>query len=100
MVTIEIETIDRYRRIVGKAILPDGRSLNREAIRAGFAWWYRKYSNDQTLGELEKEAREARRGLWVQDNPEAPWEYRRRRREKEVFDDPMEDVGGAAPVRQ
>ncbi|MFH1723537.1 MAG: thermonuclease family protein [Elusimicrobiota bacterium] len=74
--------------------------LNREAIRAGYAWWYRHYSDDESLGELEKEAREARRGLWAQDNPEAPWAYRRRRREKEVFDDPMEDVGGAAPVSQ
>jgi hypothetical protein len=26
-------------------------------IMAGFAWWFRKYSNDQSLGMLEQAAR-------------------------------------------
>ncbi|MCH6558680.1 MAG: thermonuclease family protein, partial [Nitrospirae bacterium] len=39
--------------------------MNRELVRAGFAWMYRRYTNDQSLSDLEEEARVARRGLWV-----------------------------------
>ena len=77
MVTIKVETIDRYKRIVGEVILPDGKNLNQELVNAGLAWWYRKYSNDETLGELEEEARKAKRGLWNDPNPIPPWEFRK-----------------------
>ena len=34
-----------------EVILPDGRSLNRELVRAGLAWWYRHYApRDRELG--------------------------------------------------
>jgi endonuclease YncB( thermonuclease family) len=77
VVTVKIQTIDQYGRTVGEVILPDGKSLNRELVKAGFAWWYRQYSNDETLGELEEEARSARVGLWADSNPVPPWEYRK-----------------------
>ncbi len=67
---------DRYGRTVGVVLLPDGRSLNHELVRAGLAWMYRRYTNDQSLSDLEEEARLARRGLWVDANPIPPWEWR------------------------
>lgn len=79
--TVSVRPIefDRYRRVVAEVILPDGRSLNREIIRAGMAWWYRKYAaTDAELKRLEAEARGARRGLWADHEPVAPWEWRRR----------------------
>jgi micrococcal nuclease len=45
--------------------LPDGRRLNHEVVRAGYAWWFRRYSSDATLAALESEARAAQRGLWA-----------------------------------
>jgi endonuclease YncB( thermonuclease family) len=78
LVTVEVRTQDRYGRTVGEVFLPDGTSLNREIIRSGYAWWYRKYSTDSSLGELEREAREAKRGLWADSHPMPPWVYRRR----------------------
>jgi micrococcal nuclease len=42
-VTIRERDKDRYGRTVAKVILPDGKSLNRELVRAGMAHWYRKY---------------------------------------------------------
>ena len=80
-VTVEITDVDRYGRSVGDVYLPDGRNLNREIVAAGYAWWYRKYSNDQTLGRLEEEARRDRRGLWRDKNPVPPWEWRKLKRE-------------------
>jgi len=81
MVTVEIVDKDRYGRSVGDVMLPDGRNLNQEIIKAGYAWWYRKYSRNQILGQLEKEARLARRGLWQAKNPMPPWEWRKLKRE-------------------
>ena len=62
---------DRYGRELAEVFLPDGRSLNRELVAAGFAWWYRKYSTDRDLGALEQQAREQRRGLWADPEPDA-----------------------------
>ena len=75
-VTVHASGHDRYMRILGEVILPDGRSLNQELVRAGLAWWFRKYSHDLTLAHLEEEARAGRRGLWADPAPEAPWTYR------------------------
>lgn len=36
-VTVLVETTDRYGRTVGEVILPDGRNLNQELVRAGYA---------------------------------------------------------------
>jgi len=67
---------DRYGRIVGEIILEDGRSLNRELVKAGLAWWHQKYSNDFSIGALEQQARESKLGLWADKKPIAPWDFR------------------------
>ncbi len=72
---------DKYGRTIADVILPDGRVLNHELVKAGFAWWYRTYApDDELLKQLEHEARAAKRGLWADANPVPPWEYRRLRR--------------------
>lgn len=76
-VAVRTKDRDKYGRTVGDVVLPDGRFLNRELVAAGLAWWYRAYSNDETLGELEVEAKAAKRGLWIDSNPQPPWEFRR-----------------------
>ncbi len=69
--------VDRFGRTVGEVTLPDGRVLNHELVRAGLAWWYRRYApEDDTLKQLEAEARQAKRGLWADPNPVSPWEWR------------------------
>lgn len=37
---------------------------------------YYKYSSDKSYEKLEKEARQAKRGLLVDKNPVVPWEWR------------------------
>jgi endonuclease YncB( thermonuclease family) len=80
VVLVRVASRDRYGRMVGEIILPDGRSLNQELVRAGYAWWYRKYSTDRTLADLEDEARRNRRGLWSDPNPVPPWEWRKEKK--------------------
>jgi endonuclease YncB( thermonuclease family) len=72
-VTVVIRDTDRYGRVVGEVLLPDGRSLNQELVKAGMAWWYRQYApNDTTLAQLEADARTAKRGLWADAHPVPP----------------------------
>lgn len=82
-VQIVVRGKDRYGRTVANIILPDGRSLSHEFVKAGLAWWYRKYApGDKTLAKLEQEAREAKRGLWTDQEPVPPWGFRRQQRRK------------------
>lgn len=77
-VTVLVHDTDRYGRVVGEVLLPDGRSLNQELVRAGLAWWYRQYApNATTLQHLEAEARASRRGLWHDPQAVPPWDWRR-----------------------
>ena len=80
-VTIRVVDVDRYKRLVCRITLPDGKDLSAELVRAGLAWWYRKYApNDKELAKLETEAREAKRRVWADPNPVPPWEWRKRKR--------------------
>ncbi len=61
-------------------LLPDGTYVNHALVKDGWCWWYLKYAPGDTMLEgLEKEAREASRGLWADPRPVPPWEWRRRR---------------------
>ena len=75
-VTIHVLSKDRHGRTVADVVLPDGTNVSRELLRAGLAWWYRQYSKDESLGALEQEAGQAKRGLWGDPNPIPPWEIR------------------------
>ncbi len=53
-VTVKVPDTDRYGRTVGIVSLPDGRNVSEELVKAGLAWWYRKYApRDEKLKELE-----------------------------------------------
>lgn len=75
---------DKYKRSVCKIVV-DGRDANLAQIEAGMAWWYRAYAKEQTAVDraayesAEIAAREAKRGLWTDPAPVAPWDWRRGR---------------------
>ncbi len=75
-VVINLKGMDADGRLLAEVILEDGRSLNREIVKNGFAWWYRDDSEDLSLWRLENAAREAKLGLWLGEDPIAPWEFR------------------------
>jgi len=77
VVNVEPLDIDRYGRTVAEITI-NGKSLNKELVKNGLAWWYRKYSpSNKELEELENHAREARKNLWSLSDPVPPWEFRR-----------------------
>jgi endonuclease YncB( thermonuclease family) len=62
-------------------MIPDRDKRDQSLVKQGWCWWYRKYAPADTVLEgLETEAREARRGLWVDPEPVPPWEWRKRTR--------------------
>lgn len=76
-VTVLPKEKDSYGRTVAVVLLSDGRSLNRQMVEDGFGWWYRRYAPaDAELRDAERQARDARRGLWSAANPIPPWDYR------------------------
>jgi len=80
-VTIQTHGHDKYKRTIGEVILQDGTNVNHELVREGWCWWYRKYApGDTVLEGLEKEAREGKKGLWIDPHPVPPWEWRAQRR--------------------
>lgn len=78
VVEVDDKTHDRYGRMVGEVILPDGRDLNVELVRNGLAWWYERYAPDaRDLAELQNEAQQKRIGLWADPGAIPPWEFRK-----------------------
>lgn len=72
-----VKELDRYGRTVADITVAD-QSLNKALVREGLAWWYRKYAPaDLSLKQLEFEARQAKRNLWSDKAPIAPWEWRK-----------------------
>lgn len=68
---------DRYKRLIAEVILEDGTNLNKELIKQGLAWHFKKYSEDSEYAELEIEAKNNKIGLWSEENPISPWEWRK-----------------------
>jgi micrococcal nuclease len=73
---------DRYGRVLGKVLL-DGRDINLQLIHGGYAWYYRKYAEEQSVEDrrnyrfAEIIARKQGRALWGRVNPIPPWDWRR-----------------------
>lgn len=81
--TVNVVNTDRYGRTVGD-VTCDGVHANAEMVRGGNAWVYRHYDKGfEAFYALEKAAKEARLGLWADNSPTPPWEWRHSRKLKE-----------------
>lgn len=87
----ECSKIDQYRREVCQ-VRVGGADAGLEQIRAGTAWYFRRYANElppdrrQQYADMEAQARAAQLGLWADAEPVPPWDWRARR------DQPMQKV--------
>ena len=75
---------DRYKRVVGTITTTEGINVNEELVKAGLAWHYEQYSDNKELSLIEAEARQAKRGLWADKDPMAPWDWRKQNRKKKT----------------
>ncbi len=59
-----------------------GQDVLTSQVRVGMAWVYDRYSRpDSPLYAEQAAAKAARRGLWADKDPVAPWEWRRSQRQ-------------------
>ena len=72
---------DRYGRLLARLHIGN-RDINREMVRDGHAWVYRRYATENWLPD-ETAARNAGRGLWSLHSSQRmpPWEWRQRERQ-------------------
>jgi len=81
-VTIFWTKVDKYRRTVGTVKLYE-HDVNIEQVKAGLAWHFKKYEDEQTPEErqsyaaAEQSARAAKLGLWNDQTPVTPGDWRR-----------------------
>lgn len=80
--TVEASKRDRYGRLIGKVFV-DGRDVNLEQLRRGCGWHYKKYQDEQSLDDrlaynsAEESARANKVGLWADNAPVPPWDFRK-----------------------
>jgi len=75
---------DPYGRVIASCRAGD-KDIGAEMVSAGFAWAFRKYSDDYV--GLEDKANARRVGVWQGEN-EAPWEYRTKKWEGAIAQSP------------
>ena len=101
IVRVEYSGVDRYQRTLGKVFLADF-DINLEQVSSGFAWHYKLYEKEQSTDDrneyskAEALARESRKGLWQEEVPLPPWEFRRAKTTKSS---PSKKTTNQGPVK-
>lgn len=72
---VNIYSHDSYGREIG-VVCSNKSETNSLMIKEGYAWQYRAYNKSKILSNLEKEARQKRKGLWSHKHPVPPWKFR------------------------
>ena len=73
---------DKYQRLVGVIRIED-EDINLKLVKAGLAWHYKQYENEQSKSDrvlyakAHEKAETSEVGLWRDSRPIAPWLWRR-----------------------
>lgn len=71
---------DRYGRTIAKIFYANDKYLSAEIIKAGLGWWYYQYSDNIELGKMQDIAKAEGLGLWNDNNPIYPYEWRQQQK--------------------
>jgi len=74
-VRVEGTAHDQHGRLLGTLWIED-RNINREMVADGLAWVFGGFSPDPDLVAAESAARQGRRGLWADQHPVSPSQWR------------------------
>jgi endonuclease YncB( thermonuclease family) len=91
-VRLECRKEESYNRQICKMLLPDGEDVCLEQVKAGLAWHYKQFQNEQSPEDrtaysvAEDAARAAHVGLWSDPNPVPPWDFRHGESSRLCFD--------------
>jgi endonuclease YncB( thermonuclease family) len=74
-VIVDDKGLEKYHRTLGR-LRCDGIDANAEQVKRGMAWAYRKYLTDPTIADFELAAKTDKLGLWLDDDPVPPSDFR------------------------
>ena len=89
-VTVKKTGTDKYNRTLGIVMVGDV-DTSAKLVEDGWAWHFKKYNDEERLAKLEDAARNAKKGLWADEMPLAPWDFRARQKTPEVAPDGAKD---------
>lgn len=75
-VTVDVQSQDGWGRYISYVYTPEGQDVSLLMLNEGMAWHFIKYDNTECYKRAEVSARNARKGLWSDNEPVAPWEFR------------------------
>ncbi len=58
-------------------VIVDGKNVGDEMLKHGFGWHYKRASKSEAMAGLESAAKKAKVGLWADENPTPPWEFKK-----------------------
>lgn len=86
VVRLDSQEVDRYGRVLGTIFLKN-QNINYQMVVDGHAWHYVQYAKKSQssadfarYAEAELNARVTKKGLWSDENPQAPWLFRQKKR--------------------
>ena len=83
-VLVEEGERDRYDRLLAKLYPLDGdTSLNWQMVRDGYAWDNQLFPCGKAYRQAERSARADSVGLWRDNNPVPPWDWRESKRQND-----------------
>ena len=75
-IQFKISGTDRYNRNVAE-IWHAGQNINSLMVEKGMAWHYTEYSKENRLKLAQDRAKEKKLGLWKNQHPIPPWNWRK-----------------------
>jgi endonuclease YncB( thermonuclease family) len=79
--TLHLKGRDRYGRDLARVEV-DGLDVNVALVKDGLAWHYASYDKSPELASAERDARDAKRGVWADTGAVPPWEWRATERDR------------------
>jgi len=75
-IRVAVHAVDNYGRLIA-TVRVNGINANHEQVRRGMAWEYSRFHSNRELMALQREAQQAKRGLWVGENAVEPSQWRK-----------------------
>ena len=75
-VKISSKAVDDYGRLVADIHVGE-LNINREQVRRGMAWNFSRFRSSRELADLQREAQQAKRGLWAGESAIEPSKWRK-----------------------
>jgi endonuclease YncB( thermonuclease family) len=91
-VSLSCEYERSYGRLICKVLLPNGEDVDLDQVKAGLAWHYKQYQDEQdaadrkAYGAAECAAMKGKVGLWSDSRAEQPQDFRHGTKSPSLFD--------------